>query len=142
MHKGDGHVVPVTDEGDIDILQLAEFLNDSECVSHALTGVVVVGESVDDRDPGILSQFQQVFVFEDTGHDGVNESAQYLSDVFDRFPFAETDFIRSEVEGIAAQLVHSDLERDAGAQAGFLENQGKCFSGKDRLVAAGFEFCF
>ena len=61
---------------------------------------------------------------EATVDDAVDVAREHLGDVADGLAPADADLLRAEVDAVAAEVGHGDLEADAGAQGGFLEEEG------------------
>ena len=76
-----------------------------------------IGESVDDRDVGVLRQLLDVLVGEGADHDAVHVARQHARRVGDRLAAAELDVARREEERVPAELKGADLERDPRARA-------------------------
>ena len=90
-----------------------------------------VAQRVDDRDLGVPRQLFEQLLLESAADDRVAEAIQHAGDIFGRLALAQPDLGRREVERVAAQPAHRQLERDARAQRRLLENQ------KGRLARPG-----
>lgn len=124
-----GHVVAVADEGDslglaVCVLETAQVFANHLGKGDGLAGVVVVGQGVHHRDATVFGQFFYQLLLEATDHDGVDPAAEAAGHVLDAFSLAETDRIRGQQHGVAAQLVHAYLEGGDGAQRGLFEEHG------------------
>ena len=127
--EGVGHVVAITDEGDclrfaIGILEAAEVFADHLREGDGLARVIVVGQGVHYRHATEFGEFFHQLLLEAADHDGVHPAGKAAGHVLDAFTLAETDGIRCEQHGMAAQLVHAHLERGDGSQRGLLEEHG------------------
>ena len=111
-----GDVVAVANVGQAQAREAAEALVQGEQVGQNLARVLEVGEGVDDRHAGMLRQADHVGVQEDARDDGVGVAAEDTRGVDHALTLAEPDFGRRQVDGVAAELQHADLERHAGAQ--------------------------
>jgi hypothetical protein len=83
----------------------------------------------------VAREVEQRAVFIGAGGDDIDITAEDPSDVGDRLALAEADFGLAQVDGVAAQLLHGDIEADAGAQGGLFEDQGERFP-YQRIMAA------
>ena len=127
--EGVGHVVAVTDEGDglrlaVGVLETTEVFGNHLGKGDGLAGVAVVGKGVHDRDATEFGEFFHELLLEATDHDGVYPAAEAAGDVLYAFALAESDGIRGEENGVAAELVHAHLESGDGSQGGLLEEHG------------------
>ena len=85
----------------------------------------------------------EFLVFEDAGHDAVDHAGEDAGDIGDGLAGAQADFGGSDVDGVAAEVIHGGFERDAGAEGGFFEDAGEDFAaGEGVVVAGGFELSF
>ena len=69
----------------------------------------------------MTSQLQQVFVFEDPGHDAVHVAGKHSGHVRDGLPRPHAHFLLAQIKGVAAQLLDAHLEADSRPERGFLE---------------------
>ena len=134
-HQRVGHVVAVADVGDLLSLQIAEVLPRGEVVGHGLAGVREVGEAVDDGDARVLGEVGDGLVREGARHDAVDVAREDFRGVVDRLAAAELDVARGEEEGVAAELEHAGLERDARARRRLLEDHGQGLAAEGVAVA-------
>jgi hypothetical protein len=125
MHEGYRHVIAVTHIGDVQPPGRAKFFLDGQGVCHALTGMVVIAQTIDNRHFGPPRQFEHVLVRKDARHQRLYIAGKDPGDVRDRFALAETDLIWGEIQSVAAHMPHGHVERDPGAQAGLLEDHGQ-----------------
>src|SRR5215213_7555010 len=93
--------------------------------------MVEVGKAVYDGHLGCISELLDLLVGEGTHHYGVYVAGEDTARIRGGLALAHLYLLRQEVEGVAAQLVHADLERDAGAVGGFLEDH------RERSAAQG-----
>src|SRR5919202_3698226 len=82
----------------------------------------LVREAVDDGNVRVLRKLVDVRLGEGADHDPVQVAGEDACGVLDRLAAPELEVAGGEVEGGAAELEHSDLERDAGARRGLLED--------------------
>ena len=94
----------------------------------------VVGQPVDDRDVGVFGELLDDRLGECSDHDRVEVAGQDVGDVPDRLARAEPDLGAGEVDGVRAELLDRELERDARPQRGLLEEQAETAAGEERLV--------
>src|SRR5215217_451681 len=131
--EGVGDVIAVADVGDPDPFKPSELLADGEEVGESLARVMGVCEAVYDWDlcgPGELLEF---LVVEGPDHDGVYVAGEDAARVRRGLPLAYLYLLGQQVEGVAAELVHADLEGDARAVRGLLEDH------RQRPAAQGSE---
>src|SRR3712207_5997107 len=100
-------------------------ISDGKEVGEGLAGVVGVGEAVYDGDLGGLGELLDLLVVEGPDHDGVYVAGEDAPGVRRGLPLADLYLLRQQVEGVAAELVHADLEGDAGAVGGLLEDHSQ-----------------
>ena len=99
-----------------------------------------VGEAVDDGHRGVLGHFQQAFMGVGAHHDGIDVAAENLRGIGDGLAAAQLHVGRGEVDHVAAELAHPDLEADAGAGGGFFEDHRQHPAGERFFSrAAGFQ---
>lgn len=126
--EGVRDVVAVTDESDrlrlVAVLESAEIFVNHLGKSDSLARMVIVGQCVHDRDGTVFSEFFDELLLEATDHDGVHPAAEAAGDILDAFALAETDRIRGEEYGVAAELVHAHLESRNSSQRRFFEEHG------------------
>ena len=82
---------------------------------------------------GIAGQRRRSCLLEGAGHDAVDHAAEDAGHVGDALALAEADVAGAEVEGVAAQLAHADLEGNAGARRGLLEDHGEALACQDGM---------
>ena len=121
-----GHVVAVADPGEARAARLeragAEPLPDGEQIGEHLTRVRQIGEAVDHRHRREARQLLGDVVPEGADDDGVAVAAEHARGVAQRLAAADLRALRGEIDGVAAELVHADLEADARARRGLLED--------------------
>ena len=105
-------VVAVPDVREPDTLQPAEPFADRHDVGHCLTGMLVVGEPVDDGNGTVPRELVHVRLRERPDHDRVEVAREHDRRVANRLAPAELEVGR-EVEPRAAELRDADLERHA-----------------------------
>src|SRR5919112_3775397 len=87
--------------------------------------MVGVGEAIYHRYVGGAGELFEVPVVEGADHDGVDVAGQDAARVRGRLALADLDLLRTQVKRVAAELVHPDLEGDAGPIGGLLEDHGE-----------------
>jgi hypothetical protein len=87
--------------------------------------MVVVRQPVDDGHVRLAREAHHGLVFERAGFDDVDHAFQHVGGVAQRFALPEMDLARFEVQGVPAELGHRDLERNAGARRGLLEQHAE-----------------
>ena len=82
----------------------------------------LVGEAVDDGNRGLLRELLDVRLRKRADHDRVEVTGENRCRIADRLPAAELEVAGRQVQADTAELVHPDLEGDAGAGGGLLED--------------------
>jgi hypothetical protein len=98
--------------------------------------VTEVAQSIDDRHAAPVCQVYHILMAEDPGHNTVRIAAENPGHVGRALPCAQPHLCRAEVEGVAAQVLHTHFKADTGAQGGFLKEQGQGFVGQNWCVGA------
>ncbi len=108
-----------------------------EQIRERLTGMLAVGQRIDDGNGGVAGQF---------GHDGLGERAdcrqvdpalKVLGHVMNGLAFAKTDLGLGQGDRMAAELMDADLEGDAGSERRFFKDHGQ-----DAAVEKARSFAF
>lgn len=99
-----GNVIAIPHVDDLGTLNGAPVLHNSECVSHDLTWVIVVGQPVDHRGVGIFSKLENVFMAKQTRHDHVVVPAYYTRNVLGQLTLANLNVVGAEIDCMATQL--------------------------------------
>src|SRR5688572_21368829 len=120
--EGVGHVVAVADVGDSGAFDRTELLAYGHEVGEGLARMVGVRESVYYGDVGCAGELFEITVVEGADHDGVDVAGEDAARVGRSLAFADLDLLWTQVERVAAELVHPYLERDAGPVGWFLED--------------------
>mmetsp|Transcript_1696 Transcript_1696/g.10433 ORF Transcript_1696/g.10433 Transcript_1696/m.10433 type:complete len:300 (-) Transcript_1696:160-1059(-) len=118
------HVVTVSDVHHFDSIHTPKVLFDGQGIRHELTRVVVVGQTIDDWDGGVLSKVDEILVCKETCHDQVVVSAEDPSDVFRRFSLSNPNVVRTQVHSVPAEQVEPRLEGDPGPHGRLGEDHG------------------
>src|SRR5215211_7133933 len=108
------HVVAVSDVGDPGAFDRTELLAHGHEVGESLARVVGVREAVYYGDVGGSGELLQVPVVEGADHDGVDVAGQDAACVRRGLALADLDLLGAQVQRVATELVHPDLEGDAG----------------------------
>ena len=118
----------------------AEVLADGQHVGQGLAGVTVVAQTIDDRHRRPLRQLLDFLVRIHARHDALHHAGEHARNIGDAFAFAQADFLRSHHDGVPAQMVHANLERDARAQRGLLKEHAQGLARQQGTVAASAPF--
>ena len=105
-------------------------------VGHHLARMRTPGQAVDHRDSGVARQLGERLGVERADHDGVDVTRQHARGVGQRLAAAELHFLGRQQNGVAAELAHGDLERDAGARRRPLEDHRQGLAGERAFGAA------
>ena len=117
-HQRDADLGGVADEGELavlDALALGDVLEHGEKVAHLLRRVVVLGHAVEHGSRGTLGETDDVLVTVDASHHDVEQRAHDAGGVAEGLVAAELDGPGAEELGMAAEVAHRGLERDARA---------------------------
>ena len=77
-----------------------------------------------------------VVLVEGADHDPVDVAREHRRGVLERLAAAELEVAGGEVERVPAELGHPDLERDAGAGRGLLEDHRERAAGEEVVLLA------
>jgi len=127
-HQRRADVGRVADEDDFQFVErLARWgvLDHREDVAHDLSGVIIVGETVDHRDGSVRCKIEHRLVLQRPCLDHVDHAADHLRGIARAFARAEMNLARLQIERVSAELGHRDFERDAGAGRGLLEDHAE-----------------
>ena len=124
------HIVAVADPGDRAPANVAQTLLEGEEIRHDLAGMREFGEAVDDGHRGVARQLGQIVVRENADHDGVDEARQHARRVGDALASSDLHLIAREHDRLAAQIAHGEIEGDAGAGRGLVEDERQIFAGE------------
>ena len=123
LRQRDRDVVAITDKRDADALDAPLPLVDRLQVGQRLARVALVRERVDHRHAGVLRQIDQRLVGIRPCDDPVHVSAEHPRHVRDRLSLAQAHLALRQVDRVAAQALHADIEADARPQRRLLEEQ-------------------
>src|SRR3712207_3709539 len=84
--------------------------------------MMLIGEAVYDGHLGGVGELLDLLVVEGPDHDGVYVAGEDAASVRRGLALTHLYLLRQQVEGVPAELVHPDLEGDAGAVGGLLED--------------------
>ena len=127
------HVVGVARPGDCAVLDRAAMLLEGQDIGHDLTGMRPLGKAVNDRHFGVERQFGKLVMIEHADDDGIDEARQNPRCIGDRFAAAELHFLAGQHDRFAAKFAHPDVEGNARAGRGFVENHRQDFAGQRPL---------
>ena len=120
--------VGVAQEGEGDLLErFVRVLAHGQRIGQHLRRVELVGQTVVDRDAGILRQDLDQVLREAAVLDRVVHPPEHPGGVLHRFLVADLRSLGSEVGHVRALIVGRHLERAAGAGRGLLEDQDDLF---------------
>src|SRR3954454_16652782 len=83
---------------------------------------MVIGEPVYNGYVGCCGELRELLVVEGADHDSVYIAGEHRAGVRRGLALAHLYLLRTEGQGMAAELVHADLEGDAGTVGGLLED--------------------
>ena len=118
-------------------LDRAAMLLEGHDIGHDLAGMGGVGQRVDDGHGGVLGKLQQARMIGGADHDRIDIARQHLGRIADRLGAAELHFGAGEEQRLAAELAHADIEGDAGAGRGLLEDHRQHLAGQRLVGGAG-----
>src|SRR6059036_2073428 len=133
-HHGVADIVAVADPREPQPAEVDAALPQREEIGQRLAGVLAIRQPVDHRDRRVPGERGDRRVGVDARHDAVDPQGQVAGDVGHRFTRAQADLAAVEMHGASAQLDEADLEGDASAERGLLEDQRARFPGQ-RLTA-------
>ena len=99
-------------------------------VGHHLAGMRAPRQPVDHRHGGVARELDQRLVIEDADHDGVDIAREHARGVGDGLAAAELHLLAGEHDGVAAELAHRDVERDARARRRLVEDHRQRLAGE------------
>ena len=95
----------------------------------------LVREGVDDGDAGVVGVlFDDDLAEGADGHD-VDVAVEDPGDILDGFAFAEADLLGSEVDGLATEVTHGNLETDTGTERRLFEEEREFLAFEELLGA-------
>ncbi len=97
-------------------------LFESEDVRHHLAGMGLLGQAVDDRNRRVARQFLHVGMVENADHDRVDIARKNARGVGEGFAAAQLHLGARKHDRFAAELAHRQIERDARARRGTIED--------------------
>ena len=108
-------------------------LPDGLQVGQDLAGVTEVGETIDDRDGGVLGQGVHLLLGIGADHDTVTEAGQDPGSVLHGLVAADLAVLAGQEDGVAAQLIDTSLEGDTGAGGVLFKNHGQGLTRQERM---------
>ena len=125
-HERAADVVGIADVGQAHAPQVgAEALAQRQQVGQRLARMVIVGEAVDDGHARPLGQLVDVGLRERADHDRVEVAREHHRRVAHGLAAAQLELALRQVERVAAELVHADLEGHARARGGLVEDHAE-----------------
>ena len=118
-------IVAVAAPGDALAGNGAALLLEGHHVRHQLAGVRAVRQPVDDRHFGIFGKLGQLVVIVGADHDRIDIARQHPRRVRPALAALDLAVLAGEHDDMPAQLAHRDLEGDARAGRGLLEDHGE-----------------
>ena len=111
-------------------------------VSEHLTGVAIVGQTVDDRDRAVLGELLDFFLRIGTDHNTVKVTRQHACGILYGLTASDLQIARAEEERRAAEVVHTDLKGNTRSRRGFLEDHTERLSLENMMLDSVFLFIF
>src|SRR5205823_3331277 len=108
-------------------------------VRQQLAGVKHIGEAVDYRNRRLARHFDAGRMSKRANHDEIDPTRKIARDVLDRFTFADTDILRREIDGVAAQLRHASFEAETRPQRRLLKDHRERAATQVRMLEAGLQ---
>ena len=108
-------------------------------ISQYLTRMVFIGQAVDDRYARVGGKTLDDVLLKGADHDQVAHARNDLRGVFHRLAAAQLRVARVEVDGVAAELLHTCFKRQARARGAFLENHHQGAIGQRMIRLVGLE---
>ena len=112
---------------------MATFIPDGLQIGQDLAGVAEVGETVDDRNGGILGQGVHFLLGIGADHDAVAEAGQDPGSVLHRLVAADLAVLAGQEDGVAAQLIDTSLEGDTGTGGILFKDHGQGLARQERM---------
>jgi hypothetical protein len=136
------NVIPISKISNLQIIQLTAVFVDGEHISHNLTGMIVISETVYNRDRGVFSQLKDMLMLEQSSHNDIIVATQYPSDVANGLSLANADIIGPKIEGMSTQSKESCLEGYPGSGRWFREDHGQREVVERPVITSFFELGF
>lgn len=124
VQKGASDVIAIADEGDLFSFDVWNGLPQRHEICQRLAWVGLIGQSVDDWNHIVASQFFDRGLRDRAADHKVAVFRENPYEVGDGFSFSPAH-IAGEVEGCPPQLRHASFEANSRSQARFLENHGQ-----------------
>ena len=125
MNPRRGNIVAVADPRHEQRFDRPFILLQCHDIGKDLAGVGPVGQAIDHRHGGMLCEFDQRLVGHRAHHDDVDIAGQDARRVRDGLAAAELHVGMVQNDGLAAELPHGDIERNARARGCLLEQHGE-----------------
>ena len=124
-HEGVAHVVArIAHVDEVDAFEVAEVFLDGQEVREDLGRVVLVGETVPDRDARILREFFDDLLAVAAVLDALEHAGQHAGRVGDALLLPDLRVGRVQVRAPHAEVVGSHFKAAAGPGAGLFEDEG------------------
>ena len=104
---------------------IASALGESLHVGKQLAGMEATGHAVDDRHGGSSGEAFHPVVVEGADHHRVDHFRENPRGILNRFAASELGIPGADEQRVSTELVHADLERDAGPGGTQLEDHGE-----------------
>ena len=122
VDPGRQHVVEVAGPGDLAAADRTHPLLESQDVGQHLAGMRLLGEAVDDRNGRVGRHFEHVVLAQNADDDRLDVARQHARGVGDGLAAAELHFRACQHDRLAAELAHGDIEGNARARGGPIED--------------------
>ena len=122
--------------------QLSKMLLNGQKIRQDLRRMIFIGQTIPDRNTGVLRQFLYDLLTESTVLDPIEHTAQHTGGIRDRFFFADLRTGRTQISASHAKITGSHFKSAAGAGGVFFEYQSNIFAFEDLMRDAGFFLLF
>ena len=140
--QGVCHVVAVANVAHGQTFQCAFVFTDGQEVSHYLTRVAQVCQTVDYGDGTVFCQHFHFGLFECTDHDTVQHTAHHAGGILCGFAAADLGIFCADEQSVTAQLVHACFKGDSCTCGGFFEDHAQSFAFQEMMLLAFFYVLF
>lgn len=130
-------IVAIAYIGDFDAAECAATLAEGEEICQRLAGVMHIAEGVDDRDTARGGHFGEGDMLKDAWDDAADPAFEVFAVIVDAFTLAKALRAVIHVDAVTAEFGDADLEADAGAERGLLEEEDAGFALQSGVVIGG-----